>query len=119
MMVGDGLNDAGALMQSDVGMTVSESSAALTPASDAIMDARALAALPRMLHLARSAHRIVIASLCLSLAYNVVGVSFAVSGHLTPLVAAILMPLSSVTVVGFVSLAVWWASKREGLLDRN
>lgn len=115
MMVGDGLNDAGALLQSDVGLTVSESSAALTPASDAIMDAGALQALPRMLRLARRAHRIVIASLVVSLMYNITGVSFAVAGKLTPLVAAILMPLSSVTVVAFVSLAVWWAAKREGL----
>lgn len=119
MMVGDGLNDAGALLQSDVGVTVSESSAALTPASDAIVDASALHALPRMLRLTRSAHRIVIASLILSLLYNVTGVSFAVSGHLTPLVAAILMPLSSVSVVGFVSLAVWWVARREGLVSHT
>lgn len=115
MMVGDGLNDAGALLQSDVGVTVSESSAALTPASDAIVEAGALQALPRMLRLGRRVHRIVIASLILSLLYNVVGLSFAVTGHLTPLVAAILMPVSSVSVVGFVSLAVWQAARREGL----
>ncbi|MEO5585635.1 MAG: heavy metal translocating P-type ATPase [Flavobacteriales bacterium] len=115
MMVGDGLNDAGALQQSDVGVTVSESSAALAPASDAIIDARALHKLPRMLHLGRKAHRIVIASLALSLAYNVVGLSFAVTGNLTPLIAAILMPVSSVTVVSFVSIAVWRAARSEGL----
>lgn len=84
MMVGDGLNDAGALQQSDVGVTVSESSAALTPASDAILDAKALPRLPQMMHLTRRARRIVFASLGLSLMYNVTGVSFAVSGHLTP-----------------------------------
>ena len=106
MMVGDGLNDAGALQQSDVGVTVSESSAALTPASDAIIDAKSIVRLPGALLLARRARRIVFASLGISLLYNVVGVSVAISGHLTPLVAAILMPLSSVTVVGFVSLSV-------------
>ncbi|QQR85989.1 MAG: heavy metal translocating P-type ATPase [Flavobacteriales bacterium] len=111
LMVGDGLNDAGALAQSDVGITVTESSAALTPASDAIMDAEAVARLPYFLKLARRARRIVVASLFISLCYNVVGVSFAVSGHLTPLVAAVLMPLSSVTVVGFVTLAIGIAAR--------
>lgn len=115
LMVGDGLNDAGALAQSDVGLTVSESSAAFTPASDAIVDARALPQLPGMLLLARRAHRIVLATLGISLMYNITGVSFAVTGHLTPLIAAILMPLSSVTVVGFVSLAVWLAARKSSL----
>jgi Cu+-exporting ATPase len=119
MMVGDGLNDAGALRQSDVGITVSETSAALTPASDAILDVRAFGDLPGALRLARSARRIVRASLLLSLGYNITGVSFAVSGQLTPLIAAILMPLSSVTVVGFVSLSVWIRARRLGLSARN
>ena len=105
------MNDAGALQQCDVGVTVSESSAALTPASDAIIDARSIVRLPGALLLARRARRIVFASLGISLLYNVVGVSVAISGHLTPLVAAILMPLSSVTVVGFVSLSVHLVSR--------
>ena len=112
LMVGDGLNDAGALAQSDVGITVTETSAALTPASDAIMDAGSLEQLPHFLRMARRARRIVVASLFISLCYNITGVSFAVSGQLTPLIAAILMPLSSVTVVGFVTLAVSWAARR-------
>ena len=111
-MIGDGLNDAGALAQSDVGITVTETSAALTPASDAIMDAAAVASLPHFLRMARRARRIVIGSLCISLCYNVVGVSFAVSGQLTPLIAAILMPLSSVSVVGFVTVATAIASRQ-------
>ncbi len=112
LMVGDGLNDAGALAQADVGVTVTETSAALTPASDAIMDATALHRLPGFLTLSRRARRIVIASLCISLCYNVVGVSVAVAGYMTPLYAAILMPLSSVSVVGFVSVSAWLAAKR-------
>jgi Cu+-exporting ATPase len=113
LMVGDGLNDAGALAQSDVGITVTESSAALTPASDAILDADAVSQLPHFLRMARRARRIVIGSLFISLCYNVTGVSFAVSGHLTPLIAAILMPLSSVTVVGFVTVAVGLAARNK------
>lgn len=111
LMVGDGLNDAGALAQADVGVTVTETSAALTPASDAIMDAAALHRLPGFLLLARRARRIVVASLAISLCYNVVGVSVAVAGYLTPLFAAVLMPLSSVSVVGFVTLAAWIAAR--------
>ncbi|MBX2972704.1 MAG: heavy metal translocating P-type ATPase [Flavobacteriales bacterium] len=115
VMVGDGLNDAGALAQSDVGITVTETSAALTPASDAILDADAIADLPHFLRMARRARRIVIASLGISLCYNITGVSVAVAGYMTPLYAAILMPLSSVSVVGFVSLAVWLGARRPGL----
>ncbi len=112
LMVGDGLNDAGALTQADVGVTVTETSAALTPASDAIMDAAALHRLPGFLALSRKARRIVIASLCISLCYNVTGVSVAMAGYMTPLYAAILMPLSSVSVVGFVTISAWWAARR-------
>jgi Cu+-exporting ATPase len=100
-------------------MTVSESSAALTPASDAILDARSLGHLPKALWLTRKARTIVKASLGLSLMYNVTGVSFAVAGKLTPLIAAILMPLSSVTVVGFVTLATTLAAHRAWHSDRN
>jgi Cu+-exporting ATPase len=119
LMVGDGLNDAGALQQSDVGISVSETSAALTPASDAILDARHLQRLPAAVHLTRRARRIVIASLVISLTYNITGVSFAVAGKLTPLIAAILMPLSSVTVVGFVTIAIGIAAGQVGLRARN
>lgn len=112
LMVGDGLNDAGALAQADVGVTVTETSAALTPASDAIMDAASLERLPGFLALSRKARRIVIASLCISLCYNITGVSVAVAGYMTPLYAAILMPLSSMSVVGFVTVATTVAAKR-------
>jgi Cu+-exporting ATPase len=111
LMVGDGLNDAGALAQSDVGITVTETTAALTPASDAIMDAHAVPQLSNFLRQARRARRIVVASLGISLCYNVVGVSFAVAGHMTPLFAAILMPLSSVSVVAFVTVSVALAAR--------
>lgn len=111
LMVGDGLNDAGALAQADVGVTVTETTAALTPASDAIMDADSLQHLPHFLRMTRRARRIVLASLGISLMYNITGVSFAVAGHMTPLFAAILMPLSSVSVVGFVTVAVMLAAR--------
>ncbi|MCB0795295.1 MAG: heavy metal translocating P-type ATPase metal-binding domain-containing protein [Flavobacteriales bacterium] len=119
MMVGDGLNDAGALHRSHVGVTLCESTVALTPASDAILDAGRSDLLPGALLLARKARSIVFTSLVLSLLYNVIGLSYAVTGALTPLIAAILMPLSSVTVVGFVTMAVRYAASRSLPDDRQ
>ncbi|MEZ4760281.1 MAG: hypothetical protein R2810_10885 [Flavobacteriales bacterium] len=78
-------------------------SAALTPASDAIIEAGALVCCRRP---GWVGGRVASCSRAWasSLLYNVGGLSFAIAGKLTPLVAAILMPLSSVTVVAFVSL---------------
>jgi len=99
MMVGDGLNDAGALRHSDVGVAVTEDVQAFSPACDAILDANEVYKLPRFLHFSRLTTRVVIACFTLSLLYNVVGISVAATGHLSPLFAAILMPLSSITVI--------------------
>ena len=103
MMVGDGLNDAGALAQSDVGVAISENVNVFSPACDAILDARKLSYLGKYLKACKQATHIIIASFVLSFLYNIVGISFAVSGSLSPLVAAILMPLSSITVVAFAT----------------
>lgn len=101
MMVGDGLNDAGALRQSDVGVAVVENVGAFSPASDIIMDAGKVAGLTDVLRIARQSVKIIHLSFGLSIMYNVVGVTFAAAGVLSPLIAAILMPLSSVSVVAF------------------
>ena len=100
MMVGDGINDAGALKQSDVGVAVVESIGAFSPASDIIMSADMVPRLHEALRFARSSVRVVRLSLVISALYNVVGISIAARGLLTPVICAILMPLSSVTVVG-------------------
>ncbi|OEK00154.1 ATPase [Roseivirga sp. 4D4] len=106
MMVGDGLNDAGALQQSNVGMAVSEDISNFSPACDAIMHARTFHRLDSIIDLAKGSKRVIYASFFLSLAYNIVGLSIAVAGWLTPLVAAILMPLSSVSIVVLTTLFV-------------
>ncbi|MBE8723948.1 heavy metal translocating P-type ATPase [Flavobacterium hungaricum] len=104
MMVGDGLNDAGALAQSDVGISISENVNVFSPACDAILDANEFSRLNYFLRLSHKAIFIIKMSFGLSLLYNVVGLAFAVTGNLLPLVAAIIMPLSTITIVSFVTL---------------
>jgi P-type Cu+ transporter len=105
MMVGDGLNDAGALAQSNVGISISENVNVFSPACDGILDATEFTQIEYFLQLSRKAMSIIKASFTLSLLYNAVGLSFAISGKLSPLVAAIIMPLSTVTIISFVTLA--------------
>jgi len=104
MMLGDGLNDAGALKQSNVGISVVDDVYAFSPASDAILSGKKLTQLTDFLNFANFSKRVVKWSYAFSLLYNTVGLCFALTGSLTPLVAAILMPLSSITVVLFVTL---------------
>jgi P-type Cu+ transporter len=116
MMVGDGLNDAGALTQSDVGVAVVESASAFSPASDVILEGRQVPCLFNVLCLARRTTRIVRFSFAISAAYNLVGVSIAAAGVLSPLICAVLMPLSSVSVVVFACLMTTWAAKKEAII---
>lgn len=104
MMFGDGLNDAGALAQSDLGVAVSENVNVFSPACDAIIDAEILHKIPLFLKISKKAISIIKASFVLSFLYNIVGLYFAITGQLSPVIAAILMPLSSITVVIFVTI---------------
>lgn len=104
MMVGDGLNDSGALAQSNVGISISENVNVFSPACDGILDASQFHKIAFFMQYSKNAMKIIYMSFTLSLLYNLVGLSFAVTGNLLPIVAAIIMPLSTITIVSFVTI---------------
>ncbi len=111
IMLGDGLNDAGALKESSVGIAVSDDVNNFSPACDAILGGDNFGDLPKLLRYAKSSVRLVYGAFGISLLYNLVGLAFAVQGLLSPLVAAILMPLSSITVVLFGTVSTYLLAK--------
>lgn len=116
MMIGDGLNDSGALKQSDLGIAVTDNVNNFSPGSDAILDAKSFDKLPVFLRFAKDTIAIIHISFFISLTYNLVGLSYAVTGNLSPLTAAILMPLSTATIISFTSLATHFAAKKRQLI---
>ncbi len=118
LMIGDGLNDAGALQQSDVGIVISENTNNFSPACDAILAADRFDDLPKFLALAQAGSKIVGRAYFIAFCYNIVGLSYAVSAQLQPVMAAILMPLSSVTIIVFGVVSGNLAARRLGI-DTN
>jgi len=112
LMFGDGLNDSGALKQGNVGVSISDNIHMFSPACDAILDANYFSNIPSFLNISKMSIRIVKISFLISFFYNFIGIVFAVSGQLSPIIAAILMPLSSLTVVLFCISATNFFSRR-------
>lgn len=111
LMTGDGLNDAGALMQSDVALTVADKVYHFSPASDAVLEAGQFQRLANFIRFTRTSLNIVKLSFTISFFYNVIGISIALTGNLSPVIAAILMPISSVSVVAFATFTTRFAGR--------
>lgn len=112
LMTGDGLNDAGAFLQSEVALSIADDIYHFSPAGDAIVEATKLGQLYKFIRFAHQSLNIVRISFAISFLYNIVGLSYALSGELSPVVAAILMPVSSVSVVAFATFATAWRARR-------
>jgi Cu+-exporting ATPase len=115
IMIGDGLNDAGALMQSDVGISVSDDINNFSPSCDAILDGESFSKIKQLIQFSKSGKNIILISFIMSILYNLVGIYYAVQGHLSPVIAAILMPASSISIVLFTTFASALYSKKIGL----
>ena len=115
LMIGDGLNDAGALAQSNVGLVISENVNVFSPACDGIIDALRFKDITTFIDLSRKGKKVIQYAFIFSLIYNLVGLGFAISGHLAPVVAAILMPLSSISIVVFTTIYTYFLGRKLNL----
>lgn len=112
IMIGDGLNDAGALMESNVGIAVSDDTNNFSPACDAILDGSSFTRLADFIKFAKAGKKVIAVTFAISLVYNIIGLSFAVQGILSPVIAAILMPLSSISIVLLATVSTTLIAKR-------
>jgi Cu+-exporting ATPase len=115
LMVGDGLNDAGALQQSNVGIAVSDNLNNFSPACDAIIDGSIFQKLNTLLDFCRTGKRVIAFSFGVSILYNIVGLWFAVRGELEPIIAAILMPITSISIVSIAMLTSTFIARKRNL----
>ncbi|MCB1042931.1 MAG: cation-translocating P-type ATPase [Acidobacteria bacterium] len=113
-VIGDGLNDMGALGTATIGVTHAQATEAAIQMADVVLARPDLRLIPLFLELSRRAQRATKQGITLSLFYNVITVFLAWQGLIGPLWAAILMPLSSLSVIAIANYTVKgdfrWAS---------
>jgi Cu+-exporting ATPase len=116
MMLGDGLNDAGALKQSNFGIAITDNINNFTPGCDAILNGSSINYLPNFFQMSKDGMKIIKISFAIAICYNCIGLHFAVQGTLYPLVAAILMPISTITIISFTSVATRFFAHKNQLI---
>jgi Cu+-exporting ATPase len=101
MMVGDGLNDLAAFNESDIAVAVWNDETSFTPACDIIVQGKNLNKMDQYISYMKNERLVVYFCFGISLLYNIVGITFSVCGMLSPLIAAVLMPISSFSIILF------------------
>ena len=112
MMIGDGLNDAGALNAATAGIAVTENFSRFFPACDAILDASKLQLIDKIVRYCRWSKNVNRFNLIISLLYNTTGLYLAATGILKPVYCAILMPASSISVIFMSAIGCWAGSQK-------
>lgn len=112
IMVGDGANDALALSSADVGVAVFGAMDISLRSADVYLTSPGLSSLEKLIILSRETMKVIRRNLILSLSYNSISVALAFTGFISPLSAAIIMPLSSLTVLGS---SLWGTKKMRSL----